>query len=95
MRISGADLIPSWPLFSAFLPQFVSTNAAPMAQGVVLGALFVGIAVVTDSAYALAAGTVAPKLHANGTQRIARRLAGSVFIGLGVFAALAGTRGPK
>ena len=81
--------------FAAFLPQFVSANAAPMAQSVVLGALFVVIAAVTDSIYAFAAGTIAPKLRANGTQRIARRLGGSVFIGLGIFAALAGSRGAK
>jgi hypothetical protein len=35
------------------------------------------------------------KLGANGAQQIARRLGGSVFIGLGIFAALAGPRGPK
>ncbi len=81
--------------FAAFLPQFVSTNAAPIVQSVTLGALFVAIAAVTDSAYALAAGTIARKLRANDTQRIARRLGASVFIGLGIFAALAGSRGPK
>ncbi len=81
--------------FAAFLPQFVSANAAPMAQSMALGALFVTIAVVTDSAYALAAGAIAMRRRANGTQRIARRLGGSMFIALGVFAALAGARGLK
>lgn len=81
--------------FAAFLPQFLTANAAPMTQSMALGALFVAIAAVTDSVYALAAGTMAPKLRANVAQRIARRLGGSVFIGLGVFAALAGSRGAK
>ena len=38
--------------FAAFLPQFLSANAPPMFQGMVLGSLFVAIATITDSAYA-------------------------------------------
>jgi threonine/homoserine/homoserine lactone efflux protein len=48
--------------FAAFLPQFLSPQAAPMLQSMMLGALFVALAAVTDSAYALAAGLVAPAL---------------------------------
>ncbi len=45
-------------LFSALLPQFVRRDGAPMgAQLAVLGALFVAIAVLADSAWAVAAGT--------------------------------------
>lgn len=40
--------------FAAFLPQFMSHEAAPALQGIALGALFVAIAAVTDSIYALA-----------------------------------------
>lgn len=46
--------------FAAFLPQFMSGGASPMAQSVVLGAMFVGIAAMTDTLYAVAAGSVAP-----------------------------------
>jgi threonine/homoserine/homoserine lactone efflux protein len=60
-----------------------------------LGALFVAIAAVTDSGYALAAGAVAPALRRGGVRRLGRFLGGSVFIGLGVFTALAGSRGAK
>ena len=81
--------------FAAFLPQFLSPNAPPMFQSVALGSLFVAIAAVTDSAYALAAGAVAPALRGSVARRIGRRLGGSVFIGLGVFTALAGSRGGK
>ena len=81
--------------FAAFLPQFLSANAAPMAQSIALGALFVAIAAVTDSVYALAAGTVAPKLRASGMPRISRWLGGGVFISLGILTALAGSRGGK
>lgn len=81
--------------FAAFLPQFLTAGAPPMVQGMVLGSLFVAIATITDSTYALAAGAAAPALRGNVIRRIGRRLGGGVFIGLGVFTALAGSRGAK
>lgn len=79
--------------FAAFLPQFLSPGAPPMFQTMVLGGLFVAIAAVTDSIYALAAGAIAPALaRARGVRRFGRRLGGGMFIGLGVFTALAGPR---
>lgn len=78
--------------FAAFLPQFLSPDAPPMFQGMALGALFVAIAAVTDSAYAFAAGAVAPKLRGSVARGIGRRLGGGMFIGLGVFTALAESR---
>lgn len=81
--------------FAAFLPQFLSPDAPPMIQGMALGSLFVAIAAVTDSAYAFAAGAAAPALRGGLVRRIGRHLGGGVFIGLGVFAALAGSRSAK
>ena len=81
--------------FAAFLPQFLSSTASTMFQTAALGSLFVVVAAVTDSAYALAAGTVAPALRGNATRRIGRRLGGGLFIGLGLFTAFAWTRGAK
>lgn len=81
--------------FAAFLPQFLGPNAPPMFHSMALGFLFVAIAALTDSAYALAAGAVAPALRGGAAARIGRRLGGGVFIGLGVFTALAGSRGAK
>jgi threonine/homoserine/homoserine lactone efflux protein len=81
--------------FAAFLPQFLTAGVAPIGQSMALGALFVAIAAVTDSAYALAAGAIAPGLRGAGLRRGSRALGGSVFIGLGIFTALAGSRGPK
>ncbi len=81
--------------FYAFLPLFLSHNAPPMFQSMALGVLFVAIAAVTDSAYALAAGAAAQALRTNIVSRISRRVGGSVFIGLGIFTALAGSRGAK
>ncbi len=73
----------------------IGVMAAPMFQGMALGSLFVAIAAVTDSAYALAASTLAPVLCGSGFRRIGRRVGGGVFIGLAVFTALAGSRGAK
>lgn len=79
--------------FAAFLPQFMAPDAARLAQSLALGALFVGIAAVTDTCYALAAGHVSVMLAASTRlQKRARAITGGAFIGLGVFAALAGHR---
>ena len=79
--------------FAAFLPQFISPDWPPLPQTLALGAFFVVIAAVTDSLYALAAGAVAPRLmRARGAPRLARYLGAGTFIGLGLFAAVAGTR---
>lgn len=79
--------------FAAFLPQFLSPETSPMGQTLMLGTLFVAIATVTDSAYALAAGTVAPALtRARNVRRLGRYAGGGTFIGLGIFTALTGTR---
>ena len=82
--------------FAAFLPQFLSPEASPIFQSMVLGSLFVAIAAVTDSIYALAAGAVAPALaRANGTRCVGRGLGGCTFIGLGIYTAMAGSRSVK
>jgi len=82
--------------FAAFLPQFLSSDTAPMLQTVVLGTLFVVIAACTDSVYALSAGVVGPALARGGGVRVlSRYLSGLVFIGLGIFTALAQSRSGK
>ena len=79
--------------YAAFLPQFMDPGASPMLQGAALGAVFVAIAAVTDSAYALGAGAVAPAVtRARGVRKLGRVLSGTTFIGLGLFTALAGSR---
>lgn len=81
--------------FAAFLPQFLSDKSSPFLQSMVLGSLFVAIAVVTDSVYALAAAMFAPVLRESRGRHIGRWLAGGVFIGLGLFTAFGGSRGVK
>lgn len=79
--------------FAAFLPQFMNPALAPLPQSVALGALFVLIAAITDSLYALTAGALAPLLERlRGRQTLGRRIGGSLFIGLGIFTALTGQR---
>ena len=74
--------------FLAFLPQFVAPDRGGVwSQALVLGFVFVGLGLITDSLYALAAGTVGVLLR---RQRNAVRYgSGFVFIALGATAALA------
>jgi len=79
--------------FAAFLPQFMTMSAVPMTQSISLGTLFVVIAALTDTIYALAAATIAPTLvRVSGMRSSVRYVVGGTFIGLGLFAALTATR---
>jgi len=73
--------------FLAFLPQFVDPDRGAVApQVLVLGVLFIALATLSDSTYALVAGSVRPWL---GERRKAlARLTGCSYVGLGVLAAL-------
>jgi len=77
--------------FFAFLPQFVDSSKSSFTiQLLTLGCLFVLMAIVTDSLYALLAGTVGQWLKGSRSfMRVERYLVGTVYIGLGVMAALA------
>ena len=82
--------------FTAFLPQFMSPDAERMTalvQALMLSAVFVLMAAVTDAAYALLAGVIAPRLSKHkAAGGVARATAGLSFIALGVFAALSGRK---
>lgn len=78
--------------FAAFLPQFMDA-AAPMAQSVALGGLFVAVAASTDCLYILMASAIAPAVaHLHGVRALGRYLTASAFIGLGIFTAIGGSR---
>jgi threonine/homoserine/homoserine lactone efflux protein len=78
--------------FAAFLPQFISTETAPLLQSIALGSIFVAIAAVTDSVYAVAAATIGPALGgARRVRAMAHYLSGGAFIGLALFTVLAAT----
>ena len=77
--------------FFAFLPQFVDPEKGAAAlQIAVLGLVFVVIAVVSDSLWALAAGTASERLRGNRRfLAVQRYVSGSVFVGLGALTAAA------
>ncbi|TNF70663.1 MAG: LysE family translocator [Acidobacteria bacterium] len=78
--------------FFAFLPQFVDPARGNVAlQFLGLGLLFEALGLMSDSTYALLAGTVGGWLRTNEKVRRAQRyLTGSVYLGLGVAMALSG-----
>lgn len=79
--------------FLAFLPQFVDPNAPhPAVQIAFLGFLFAVLGLVTDSIWALAAGTAGGVLRRSRRfLRTQRYVTGAVYVGLGVATALAGS----
>jgi threonine/homoserine/homoserine lactone efflux protein len=82
--------------FAAFLPQFIDPATSPASHSVALGAAFVLIAACTDTAYVLAVASASPRLGRLGRRAaLARYGAAAVYIGLGVFTALAGSRGAR
>ncbi len=78
--------------FFAFLPQFVdSSKGAVTLQILFLGIIMVTLAIISDTIYALMAGTLGRWLRGNLRYlRFQRDFSGTVYIGLGVTAALAG-----
>jgi threonine/homoserine/homoserine lactone efflux protein len=79
--------------FLAFLPQFVDPNAGhPALQLAFLGFLFAALGLVTDSLWAVAAGTAGGVLRRSRRfVRTQRYVTGTVYVGLGVATALAGS----
>jgi threonine/homoserine/homoserine lactone efflux protein len=74
----------------AFLPQFVDPDAPhAWVQVLVLGLSFALLGFLSDSMYALAAGTVADRLRGSaGIARVQRWFGGGVLVGLGILAAV-------
>ncbi|MCC7358930.1 MAG: LysE family translocator [Anaerolineales bacterium] len=78
--------------FLAFLPQFVDLRrgSAP-GQMLILGLLFVALALCTDGAYALLAGTLGGWLKRSARFLKAQHyVTGGVYVGLGVLTAVSG-----
>ena len=82
--------------FAAFLPQFIDRAASTAVQGAALGAVFVLVAVVTDTSYVMAADLAASRI--GGGRRfdtIGRYAAAATYFGLGIFTATTGSRGAR
>lgn len=87
-------LNPKSGLFlAAFLPQFVDVSKGHVAaQIVALGMILIVMGIVSDSVYAMAAGSIAGRLR--GNRRLARRqrhFTGGLYILLGLTAAFSGS----
>jgi threonine/homoserine/homoserine lactone efflux protein len=80
--------------FLAFLPQFVDRDAGGVALQIgLLGLLFVALGIVSDSLWALAAGTASRRLRRSPrVVRGERLVSGSLLVGLGVATAVTGSR---
>ncbi len=80
--------------FLAFLPQFVDPDRGAVSlQVLVLGCGFILLAVVSDGAYALAAGALGNRLRRSAAvRRRLDRVSGAVYVALGVGAAAGGHR---
>jgi threonine/homoserine/homoserine lactone efflux protein len=73
--------------FLAFLPQFVDSDRTVWTQVVAFGLTFVALGFVTDSLYALVAGTLGRALRRR--RKAFKYGSGTIFVGLGAAAALA------
>lgn len=80
--------------FFAFLPQFVDPARGDVTtQTLLLGGIFVGLALITDSLYALLASSLADRLRGSQHfQKGQRYFAGLVYVGLGITTALTGSK---
>lgn len=79
--------------FLSFLPQFIEPgHGTPGLQALLLGLLFVVIALATDGSYALAASALREVLiRGRALPFVQRWVAGGVYIGLGLLAATSST----
>jgi threonine/homoserine/homoserine lactone efflux protein len=76
--------------FAAFIPQFLHPEGSQAAQALTLSILFVAVAAVTDSLYALLAGWMKPLLRGAGGS--GRYVSALVYFVLGLYAAFGGSK---
>lgn len=81
--------------FLAFLPQFVDTPRGHVAAQIFfLGGSFALLGLMSDSCWAMLAGTFADRLRASlGWRRAQKNISGGALIALGIATAVAGARG--
>ena len=79
--------------FVAFLPQFLSTAQLLAQQVIVLGAVYIAIAIAVDATYVMAASTISRRfLESRLAQRRTGRAAAATYVALGLAAAATGVK---
>ncbi|WP_163266702.1 LysE family translocator [Chelativorans alearense] len=73
--------------FGAFIPQFVNPAGNPVWQTMLLGAIFMAVATVSDSLYAFAASGAGARLT-RARVKLVERISGTCLIGGGLWLAL-------
>jgi len=83
--------------FAALLPQFVDpASRTPLAQNLVFGSVFVGVALCTDTLYVLtASGLRTAVVGRSDWARLGRYLSAATFFALGIYAAVASPRSAR
>lgn len=85
--------------FAAFLPQFMQSDAPALPQALLLGAIFVVVAAISDLVYVTLASWLAPRFARAGgaarASRYGRYASGGALIALGVASAMAEPRGAR
>lgn len=77
----------------AFLPQFIDPRQAVVPQVILLGVVYIGVAIVVDTTYVLTASAVSHRFLASlKAQRTTSRFAAGTYVALGLAAAAAGER---
>ena len=74
--------------YAAFFPQFVSPDAPATPQLVILAVTFITVSTISDGAYAVGAGALAPWLKSRRAQTIRNKLSGAVLALAGIGLAL-------
>jgi threonine/homoserine/homoserine lactone efflux protein len=75
--------------FVAFLPLFLDSRAPVLPQVLVLGVVYVAVALVVDTSYVLGLAALSRRFMSSRTaQRRANRVAAGTYVGLGLAAAL-------
>jgi threonine/homoserine/homoserine lactone efflux protein len=82
--------------FAALMPQFIDPHRSSLGQSMLLGGVFVAIAMCTDTLYVLAASALAPAITRRSRWLpYGKYVSAATFIGLGVYAAFASPRSSK
>ena len=74
--------------FSAFLPQFVSSSAPYLPQVMALSLMFLLMAIIMDSCYALLSSKLALLIESNMAGRIQSGISGALFLGASAWLAI-------